>query len=422
MTGVSFYWLLITTFALFSLIVCAPSGAVGAAFATPSTAQDNQQPVDYLSFAQGAIPISLEGDVKELGVGFEQALLAIDGDAGVYSLTPKPGGTEAKLAFVYKLPALTTFSEFAVPNVLETPSPSQTFVRAIEIAGSDTGPEGPFHVLAGTTLTTHSAKGRTTSVPVIAATPVRWVRVSLAGGIDIQRERTFLEFSEIVGHGSQEPVPLAQAFNGQWKGRGVLLELKQEGALVTGCYDSAGDLEGSVNGSILRATGQNRSDKTPSVFVLAIGDHGEITGVRSTNGAPFRLYNGDKAAGIKTECSDRQMQPPGCGSILHGIHFDFDSATIRRESDSLLDVLANGLKASTEAMIAVIGHTSSEGADAYNEDLSRRRAEAVVAAMTARGIDAGRIKAEGLGEKQPIADNTTEAGRSLNRRVEIACR
>jgi OmpA-OmpF porin, OOP family len=317
---------------------------------------------------------------------------------------------------------LTTFKDFVVPNVLETPSPSQTFVRQLEISGSDSGPDGPYRILASGVLETHSAKGLTTSIPIVAETPVRWVRVSMEGGINVMREKTFFEFSEIIGHGSQEPVPLSEAFQGTWKGRGVLLELKQEGASVSGCYDGEGDLNGTVSGNVLLATGQSRKSGIPSAFVLAVGDHGEITGVRSTNGAPFRLYSGDAAPGMKTECSGQVVQALGCGSIIHGINFDFDSATIKPESDVLLDALATGLLASAASAITVIGHTSSEGSDVYNVELSQRRAEAVVAAIVGRGISAARVSAEGRGEKQPIADNVTEAGRSLNRRVEIACR
>lgn len=396
--------------------------AVMATQATWSAGSDLPQPVDYLSLAQGAVPVALEGNAKALGVGTEEALRAIDGNAGGFTLTPKPGSAQASVAIVYKLPALTKFTAFLVPNVLETPSPSQTFVRKVEIAGSERGAEGPFHVLGGGMLETHSAKGQTTSIPVAVEKPVRWVRVTLEGGINVLRDKTFFEFSEIVGHGSQEPVPLSDAFSGKWKGRGVLLELKQEGANVSGCYDGEGDIKGTVSGNLLRATGRTRKSGIPSTFLLAVGDNGQVTGVRSTNGAPFRLYAGDAAPGIKTECSGKSVPPLGCGSIIHGINFDFDSATIRPESGVLLNALSTGLRTAAASAIRVIGHTSSEGSDAYNDKLSQRRAEAVVAAIVERGISAGRISAEGRGEKQPIADNVTDAGRSLNRRVEIACR
>lgn len=392
-----------------------------ATHAASSVAEDLPQHVDYLSLAQGVIPIVIDGDAEELRVGMEQALLAIDGNDGGFVLTPKPGGEQTSIVFVYKLPALTKFHEFIVPNVLETPSPSQTFFRKVEIAGSDNGPEGPFDELGSLALETHSAKGQTTSIPVVAEKPVRWVRLNLEGGINIQTDKTFFEFSEIIGHGTQEPVPLSEVFSGKWKDRGVLLELKQEGASVSGCYDGVGDIEGSVSGNILRATGKTRKGDIPSTFLLAVGDNGEITGVRSTNGAPFRLYSGNAAPDIKTECSEQRVQPPGCGSVIHGINFDFDSATIRSDSYTLLDALTAGLQASSASAITVVGHTSSEGSDEYNDKLSQRRADAVVGALVERGISVERVSAEGRGEKQPIADNATDAGRSLNRRVEIVC-
>jgi len=386
-----------------------------------AAAEASSERVDYLSFAQGVLPVALSGDAEGLKVGMEQALLAIDGDAAGYTLTPKPGHERTQIVLLYQLPAATTFTEFAVPGVLETPSPSQTFVRSVEIAGSAVGPEDGFEVLASVSLETPAAKGEVTRIPASAAVPVRWVRVALAGGIDVQREKTFFEFSEIIGYGQQETVPRSEAFTGKWKGRGVLLELKQDSARVSGCYDRAGDLKGTVSGNLLRATGETRTGGIPSTFVLAVDANGHIAGVRSTNGAPFRLYAGEASPGLTTECSEQDVAPLGCGAIIHGINFDFDSADIRPESDELLAGLSEGLKASSAAAITVIGHTSSEGAEAYNEALSQRRAEAVAAAIVERGIDAVRVSAQGRGEQQPIADNDTEAGRSLNRRVEIGC-
>lgn len=397
---------------------------VAAAVLAASTASAAQEPprVDYLSLAQGAIPVALEGAVQELRVGMDHALLAIDGDAGNFVLTPAPGGAESRVEFIYQLPARTTFTDFAVPNVLETPSPSQTFFRLVEISGSVESPQGPFEVLASQALATHPKKDQSTVVPATKQVAVRWVRVALAGGIDVQQDKTFFEFSEIVGHGSQEPVPLSSAFHGKWKGRGVLIELEQEGASVTGCFDGEGDLSGNVSGNLLRATGKARKSGVPSAFVLAVDEEGGLFGVRSTNGAPFRLYLGEPAPALATECSGQVVKQPGCGAILHGIQFDFDSATIRPESKEVLESLASGLKASAATAITVIGHTSSEGSDAYNEDLSRRRAQAIVAALIERGLDRALVSAAGRGETQPIAPNATEAGRSLNRRVEIDCR
>ncbi len=67
----------------------------------------------------------------------------------------------------------------------------------------------------------------------------------------------------------------------------------------------------------------------------------------------------------------------------------------------------------------VEGHTDSSGSAAINQDLSQQRAEAVMQALVARGVDAGRINATGYGADRPIASNATEAGRRANRRVEV---
>jgi len=377
---------------------------------------------DYLSFAQGAMLVAVGGSAAALNVNAESALRAIDGDYGVYSLTPKPGGPDTEIVFVYRLPAPTTFTTFAVPNVLETPSPAQTFFRDIEISGSTNGADGPFEILASASLVKHKSRNLVTEIPAITRKPVIWVKLRLRGGLDIQRDKTFFEFSEIIGRGSQDAVPLLDRFTGKWKGRGVLLELKQDAATVVGCYDGTGDLNGSVTGNILRATGKSRSGGIPSTFVLTVTDAGDITGVRSTQGAPFRIYTGVSTPALKTECSGAKARPPGCGSIVHGINFDYDSAAIRQDSAVVLDALFAGLKDTPQSAITIVGHKSSEGSDAYNQDLSQRRAASVVAALVKRGIVATRLGAKGAGEGQPIADNTTEAGRSVNRRVEVVCR
>lgn len=394
---------------------------VATILAMSSIAQELElEQTDYLSLAQGAIPVTVESS-DDLKVDIEQALRAIDGDYLGYVMTPKPGTVDSQITLIYQLPALTTFSEFVIPNILETPSPSQTFWQTLEISGSETSANDGFISLARTTLATHTQKNQTTVIPVTATQPVQWVKITFQGGINIETDKTFFEFSEIIGYGSQEKVPLLDAFTGKWKGKGVLMELKQDGAKVAGCYDDLGELTGTVTGNILRATGTHTTSGVMSSFVLTVNDKGEIFGVRSTNGAPFKLYLGASAPDITTKCSLPEEPLLGCGSIVHGINFDYDSAAIRPDSQEILADLFAGLKPSNASKITVIGHTSSEGTDTYNQDLSQRRAESVVRALVDLGINQDKISAQGRGETEPIADNATEVGRSLNRRVEINC-
>jgi len=265
-------------------------------------------------------------------------------------------------------------------------------------------------------------KNQVTQFPAVASIPVRWVKVELSGGIKIERDKTFLEFSELIAYGTQEVVPLDLRFTGKWKGRGVLIELKQNGSVVSGCYDKMGDLKGTVSGNVLRSIGTDRNTGVKSAFVININDQGEIDGVRSTNGAPFRRYFAPAAAkDIETGCSEPQQEAIGCGAVLHGINFDYDSATIRPDSKQLIDQLYQGLSEGQDVKVTIEGHTSSEGSAEYNQNLSERRAQALVEELISRGIKATSIKALGKGETTPIADNKDEAGRSLNRRVEVHC-
>ena len=101
------------------------------------------------------------------------------------------------------------------------------------------------------------------------------------------------------------------------------------------------------------------------------------------------------------------------------VSFDFDSARVTPAFEPTLVKLADVLKKHDRNRITIVGHTDSVGPEAYNEDLSLRRAEAVRAELISQGVPAEDLIALGKGESQPRATNETEAGRQLNRRVEI---
>jgi len=97
--------------------------------------------------------------------------------------------------------------------------------------------------------------------------------------------------------------------------------------------------------------------------------------------------------------------------------FDFDSAELRPESINELERLVKLMGDVPFATALIEGHTDSIGSDAYNLKLSDRRAKAVYDYLTSRGVDPARLSSIGHGESKPIADNATEEGRQLNRRV-----
>lgn len=104
---------------------------------------------------------------------------------------------------------------------------------------------------------------------------------------------------------------------------------------------------------------------------------------------------------------------------LYGIYFDTAKATLKPESETTLQQVLGVLTADPALKLVIAGHTDSEGGDGYNQDLSEQRAASVVAWLTGKGVDAGRLSSEGLGESRPVADNGNAAGRALNRRVEV---
>lgn len=99
--------------------------------------------------------------------------------------------------------------------------------------------------------------------------------------------------------------------------------------------------------------------------------------------------------------------------------FDFDKAVLKTEGKDKLDKLVTDIKGINLEVVIAVGHTDSVGADAYNQKLSLKRAEAVKAYLVSKGIDANRVYTEGKGELKPVVDNKTAANRAKNRRVEI---
>lgn len=105
---------------------------------------------------------------------------------------------------------------------------------------------------------------------------------------------------------------------------------------------------------------------------------------------------------------------------IYGIYFDTDRADIKPESEPTLEEIAQLLQQNPDLSLYVVGHTDDVGELAYNMDLSKRRAEAVVEALVSKyRVDAKRLIAYGVGSLAPVASNGTEEGRAKNRRVEL---
>lgn len=106
--------------------------------------------------------------------------------------------------------------------------------------------------------------------------------------------------------------------------------------------------------------------------------------------------------------------------VSYGIYFDVNKDVVKAESFGTLSEIAKTLKENPSVKIKIIGYTDSDGDDAKNLDLSKRRSAAVKSALSTEfGVEGARIETDGKGESEPISPNTTAEGKAKNRRVEF---
>jgi outer membrane protein OmpA-like peptidoglycan-associated protein len=144
---------------------------------------------------------------------------------------------------------------------------------------------------------------------------------------------------------------------------------------------------------------------------------------------PYNEFTAYKLTAVLEKAMTQEMQADASamaesviksGSVaVYGINFDTGKATLQAGSDEVLNEVAKLLKEHGEWRFEVQGHTDNVGAKAANLTLSEQRAQAVVAWLTAHGIEASRLVAKGYGDSTPVADNTSDDGRAKNRRVEL---
>lgn len=110
-------------------------------------------------------------------------------------------------------------------------------------------------------------------------------------------------------------------------------------------------------------------------------------------------------------------------AVFYGIYFDTDKAVLKPESTPTLVEMAKWLKNNPKNMVYIVGHTDLQGAAEHNLKLSKARGTAVVEALVKQhGIKPDRLTGEGVGPFSPMSNNTSEAGRAKNRRVEMVLR
>lgn len=189
---------------------------------------------------------------------------------------------------------------------------------------------------------------------------------------------------------------------------------------VTGERDpyrlGTGALVGALGGATVGALTGPSGDRRQRALIGA--------GAGALAGGAVGAYMDSQERQLREQLRDSDVQVRRSGDTLivdvpQQVSFDFDSAALRPEGRAALRDVANVLVNNPRTTIDVIGHTDSIGDPAYNQRLSERRAQSVADFLAGQGVRGDRLLIAGMGQRQPIASNATDAGRAQNRRVEI---
>lgn len=192
---------------------------------------------------------------------------------------------------------------------------------------------------------------------------------------------------------------------------------------LVGC--SGADEIGGYGG---RASGAAGGAAVGALIGQVIGQNTKGTligaGVGSLLGLGWGAYRDKQAAELKQKLKGTEVQVTTEGENLNlnlpgGVTFASDSDRINPNFYTALNGIAQTLVAYPESRILIYGYTDSTGGDAHNQALSERRADSVAQYLVGQGVALSRITAAGFGKANPIASNSTEAGKQANRRVEI---
>lgn len=176
-----------------------------------------------------------------------------------------------------------------------------------------------------------------------------------------------------------------------------------------------GGVGGALGGYLLGDLVGGRRDRTEKIVGAGIG---------AIAGAGVGAYMDAQERKLRQQTAGTGIDVVRQGDDLllrmpSGITFATDQAAIQPQFRPTLDQVASTLAEYPKTLIDVLGHTDSDGSEAYNQALSERRAQSVADYLSTHGVVSARIATRGFGEMQPIASNETAAGKAENRRVEI---
>lgn len=200
--------------------------------------------------------------------------------------------------------------------------------------------------------------------------------------------------------------------------RSLILAGSALAVLLTGCADMSQTQKGAaIGGGVGAAAGAVIGGNTKGAAIGgALGALGGYVWSKHMQDKKTAMEQATAGTGVAvTQTPDNQLKL----NIPSDISFDTGRADIKPNLRPILDQFASGLNNQPAMEVRIIGHTDNTGSDSINDPLSMQRAASARDYLAARGVDPHRVLINGRGEREPIADNSTEAGRAKNRRVEV---
>jgi outer membrane protein OmpA-like peptidoglycan-associated protein len=184
----------------------------------------------------------------------------------------------------------------------------------------------------------------------------------------------------------------------------------------TGTGAAIGAVAGGLIGAATAGGNKGKSAATGAAIGAALGAGGGYLWSQNMQKQRAEMEQATAGTGIGiSQTSDNQLKV----DIPADVSFDVGRHAIKPNMRPVLDRLASTLNQHPVTTVTIIGHTDSTGSDSVNDPLSINRAASTRDYLVQRGVSAQRIAVDGRGSRQPVADNTTAAGRAMNRRVEI---
>jgi outer membrane protein OmpA-like peptidoglycan-associated protein len=189
-------------------------------------------------------------------------------------------------------------------------------------------------------------------------------------------------------------------------------------AVLAGCDTMTPEQRGATTGAVIGAVaGQVVGGDTRGTAIgAALGGLGGYVWSRQMEDKKRQMERATAGTGtVITQTADNQLKL----SIPNDISFATGRHDIQPRLMPILDQFAQGLNQQPSMEVRIVGHTDNTGSDAVNNPLSVNRAQSARDHLVSRGVASSRISIDGRGSREPIADNSTEAGRARNRRIDI---